>query len=70
MNKRVFILFTIDDQVYALDVHSVGQIVQAAALTHVPEQSRAAFGAAQCAGPDHSGFGHPQTARTDPAARW
>ncbi len=35
MNKRVFILFSLDDQVYALDVHAVGQVVRAAALTYV-----------------------------------
>jgi purine-binding chemotaxis protein CheW len=44
MNKRVFILFTIDDQVYALDVHSVGEIVQAAALTHVPDSPELLLG--------------------------
>jgi purine-binding chemotaxis protein CheW len=35
MNKRAFVLFSIDDQMYAVDVHAVRQVIRAVELTRV-----------------------------------
>ncbi len=44
MNRRAFLLFSIDGQLYAVDVHAVRQVIQAVELTPVHNGPELLFG--------------------------